>query len=75
MNVLTFILIFIAILLTIMCVTGLLYIITKGALFKPFYHDVLEWHLPDLNKTENICKFCGRKILQDSQGNWFSYDE
>lgn len=41
--------------------------------------DFLDWHMPteiyvkDLSVTfESTCKRCGRPIMQDSQGNWFS---
>ena len=27
-------------------VSSVLYIVTKGRIFKRFYHDVLKWHLP-----------------------------
>ena len=47
--------------------------------FKFFYHDILEWHIPD-GKGETFdgvnrythCKYCGEEIIQDSQGNWFT---
>lgn len=45
--------------------------------FKRFYHDVLGWHKPTDEKEFdgcNICshcKYCGKEIMQDSQGNWF----
>lgn len=42
-----------------------------------FYHDILKWHVPEdirliygIN-VESICKYCGKEIIQDSQGNWF----
>lgn len=44
-----------------------------------FYHDILGWHEPVEEKTFNgcsvcsRCKFCGKKIMMDSQGNWFQY--
>ena len=44
-----------------------------------FYHDILGWHEPIEEKTFNRysvcsrCKFCGKKIMMDSQGNWFQY--
>lgn len=51
-------------------------------LFKGFFHDILKWHQPDSsNKTfdgcsiGSVCKYCGKKILLDSQGNWFAIDE
>lgn len=46
---------------------------------KNFRCDVLDWHTPTtvyvgrLSTTfESTCKRCGRKIMQDSQGNWYS---
>ena len=45
--------------------------------FKGFYHDVLGWHKPTDEKefdgynTHSHCKYCGKGIMQDSQGNWF----
>lgn len=46
--------------------------------FHRWYHDVLGWHQPD-NSPERFdgcslhakCKWCGKDIMQDSQGNWF----
>ena len=50
----------------------------KFGFLKFFYHDVLHWHIPD-NSTHYFdglsdhatCKYCGKDIMQDSQGNWF----
>jgi len=49
---------------------------------KSFRCEVLGWHAPTniyvgwLSTTfESTCKRCGRPILQDSQGNWFSFSE
>ena len=46
--------------------------------FKFFYHDLLEWHRPDDSPqwSDGLsihcrCKYCGKEIMQDSQGNWF----
>lgn len=45
--------------------------------FKGFYHDVLGWHEPidkewfDGCNFCSHCKYCGKEIMQDSQGNWF----
>lgn len=51
----------------------------KTGLFKFLYHDILGWHQPI--EYEEItfngcnwgtrCKYCKKKIIQDSQGNWF----
>lgn len=41
-----------------------------------FMCDTLGWHKPGkywmsgINLVSN-CRYCGRKILKDSQGNWF----
>ncbi len=50
----------------------------KRGYFKKYYHDILKWHIPDNNlhrfdgcSFHNICKHCGKEIMQDSQGNWF----
>lgn len=58
---------------------GMIWIITPWRPFKWFYHDILEWHEPDLEKGIEIhgpnvcakCKYCGKHIIQDSQGNWY----
>ena len=46
---------------------------------KSFRCEFLDWHTPttiyvkSLSTTfESICKRCGRPIMEDSQGNWFS---
>ena len=50
----------------------------KFGLFKFYYHDFLGWHTPDDSpqwsdgcSRHAVCKYCGRDIMQDSQGNWF----
>lgn len=43
------------------------------------YHDILGWHQPDDKETfiswggflHSKCKWCGKDIEEDSQGNWF----
>ena len=58
-------------------ITGLLYLLTGGKLFKGFFHDILGWHLPksecgfDGCSITSTCKICDKEIMQDSQGNWF----
>ena len=49
---------------------------------KTFFHNILGWHLPKKKhiKQEGVnlisqCRLCGREIMQDSQGNWFSYGD
>lgn len=42
-----------------------------------FFHDTMGWHEPTKNITFNgvsycsRCKYCKKRIMQDSQGNWF----
>ena len=53
----------------------------KFGLLKFWYHDWLGWCTPDDSQqwydgcsTHAKCKHCGRDIMQDSQGNWFSVE-
>jgi len=45
--------------------------------FKWLFHDTLGWHMPnnfynfDGVNLSSRCKYCGKEIMQDSQGNWF----
>lgn len=48
---------------------------------KWFFDRILGWHKP-VDKVEqcgpsniSTCKYCGKRIMQDSQGNWFEVDE
>ena len=47
---------------------------------KWLFHNLLGWHKPikenTLNGTNIIskCKYCGKEIAQDSQGNWFEVE-
>ena len=48
---------------------------------KWFFDRILGWHKP-VDKVErcgplniSTCKYCGKRITQDSQGNWFEVDE
>ena len=51
----------------------------KTGKFKYWYHDILHWHEPDQSiiykglNTHSKCKYCGKHIMQDSQGNWFEW--
>lgn len=48
-------------------------------ILKRLFHDILGWHTPTyIYSTNGIsiksrCRICGRNILQDSQGNWFTF--
>ena len=65
----------IAIVLALNIIFGIIYLIT--GIGKRFYHDILEWHRPDNTESfdgcsrHSVCKYCGKNIMQDSQGNWF----
>ena len=69
----------IVIVIAIIVIGGIIYLISKGLIFNWFYHNILEWHLPDDDKPQEFdgysfhahCKFCNKEIMQDSQGNWF----
>jgi hypothetical protein len=58
-------------------VSSILYL--KKGIGKWFYHDILEWHVPDNSgvykydglNLKTICRHCKKEIMQDSQGNWF----
>ena len=68
---------FIGCVIALMFIAGILYFVTKGRIFKLFYHDLLEWHIPNNEESfdgcsfHSTCKLCGKEIMQDSQGNWF----
>lgn len=55
----------------------------KFGCLKFFYHDILGWHTPkkdipmwsDGCSTHATCKHCGKDIMQDSQGNWFTGED
>ena len=44
-----------------------------------FKCNVLGWHIPDPNVKKTFdglsfhsrCKYCGKEIMMDGQGNWF----
>lgn len=65
----------IAIGMIIVLITAFVYL--KTGTFKFFYHDILGWHQPmnriwsDGCSFHSKCKYCGKEIMQDSQGNWF----
>lgn len=56
---------------------GSFFLYNEFGWFKHFYHDFLERHKPtdecfsDELNTHGICKYCGKHIVRDSQGNWF----
>ena len=57
-------------------ICSLLYL--RFGFLKFYYHDLLGWHKPDESTEYHDgcsqcakCKYCGKDIMQDSQGNWF----
>lgn len=72
----------------ILGVVGIPYILIL--IISPFYfkfgigkwllHDIMHWHLPDETSSfdgcsdHSYCKFCNKEIMQDSQGNWFTFN-
>ena len=64
---------------TIYMMCSYVYLISKGRTFTWLFHDVMGWHIPDDKEPQEFdgcsvhtrCKFCGREIIRDSQGNWF----
>lgn len=77
-NVIIFILLSVLVLIWLL---GLIWIFTPFRPCKCFFHDILGWHEPDPRKgiemdpycinIHGTCKYCGKRITQDSQGNWF----
>ena len=75
--------------LTVVFVIGILFMLFLliGGVFysrkgwnKKFFHDVMGWHKPDNFRfsdgcsEHSYCRFCHKEIMQDSQGNWFTFD-
>ena len=70
--------------LEVFVVVGTLFLVgsefyVKTGLFKSLYHNILGWCEPDESSPmwsdgcsmHAKCKYCGKEIMQDSQGNWF----
>ena len=72
------------ILALIVCVwfMGVVCLFTEGDIFGGIFHRCMSWHFPDYNKPQSFdglsmgarCRFCGKPILMDSQGNWFVFE-
>ena len=52
----------------------------KFGIGKCLLHDIMHWHLPNETSSfdgcsnHSYCKFCNKEIMQDSQGNWFTFN-
>lgn len=63
------------------CILLLIWVLTPLRPFKHLCHDILGWHEPDKSVKQTYdgcnyhskCRFCGKDIMQDSQGNWFTF--
>ena len=66
----------IGIILGLFLVLSIFYL--KFGWFKFFYHNIMGWHMPTEDRhsdgfsMHSTCKYCGKDIMQDSQGNWFT---
>lgn len=80
MNVLIYILISLMALCALTWSFGIIYLIHPFKCLAWFYHGILGWHKPDKTQFNDDCsfhshcRFCGKEIMQDSQGNWFTFD-
>lgn len=80
MDIFEIILLIFAIILALFLFGSFLYL-TIGW-FKFLYHDLLGWHKPAKNagqssdgwNVQSVCRYCNKKIMEDSQGNWFEID-
>ena len=78
MNIIVGILILISVFLVVTQLLAIIWTITPYRPFKWLCHDIFGWHQPE-NGSGGFdgvscyakCRFCGKKIMQDSQGNWF----
>lgn len=79
MKVLCIILIIICIPLAIIWLCSLCWVLTTFRPMKRLCHDILGWHDPDPDEerwsdgcsVHCHCRYCGKEIMKDSQGNWF----
>lgn len=68
---------FIVGILSVIFILTIIWDIYPFKILKPLCHDILKYHLPDDKMTFDgasmcsHCRFCGKEIMQDSQGNWF----
>lgn len=80
MNVLIYIFISLTALYALTWFFGIIYLIHPFKFLAWFYHGILGWHKPDKTQYNDgcsfhsHCRFCGKEIMKDSQGNWFTFD-
>lgn len=67
--------IIIGIVITVFLIATIFY--SRFGWFKSLYHEALRWHMPtdkigfDGCSYKSECKYCGKHILQDGNGDWF----
>ena len=79
MHILILLLVLIGVCAIFMIALALIWRVSRFRPCKKLCHDVLGWHKPDYSEYvvfdgcsfSSVCKFCGKSIMQDSQGNWF----
>lgn len=65
--------------LTLLWLSGVIWYVHPYKAMSWFYHDILGWSKPDNSRyydgcsVHSHCRFCGKEIMQDSQGNWFTF--
>ena len=66
--------------LSLIWLLGIVYMLRPNKYLGWLFHDILKWHAPDHKRYfdgcshHSVCRFCGKEIMQDSQGNWFTFD-
>lgn len=61
-------------------IMGVVWLIHPYRMMTWFFHDLLGWHKPNERESfdgcsvHSHCRFCGREIMEDSQGNWFTFN-
>lgn len=80
MDILLYIFIVLVSLCALSWIGGIIYLIHPFKFLVWFYHDIMGWHKPndshfnDGCSMHSHCRFCHKEIMQDSQGNWFTFN-
>nr|DAU60314.1 MAG TPA: 50S ribosomal subunit [Caudoviricetes sp.] len=65
--------------LMLLWLSGVIWCVRPYKAMSWFYHDILGWHKTDSSRyydgcsAHSHCRFCGKEIMQDGQGNWFTF--
>ena len=61
-------------LMVILLIGGIVYLKSKGKIFKHLYHDKLDWHIStyviDEDCSMSYCAVCGQRIYRVKDGPW-----